>query len=352
MGRRGLAGRETWDRLSEDDPASAPISAIQAMEARGATVIVAAADVADESRTAALFEHLRSTLPPLRGIVHAAGVVSTRTSADADLRDLNAAFRPKVAGALVLDKLSRSLPLDFFVCFSSAASVWGAKECSYSAANAALDAFVHERRRLGFPATSINWGPWAGGGMADTAERARAFRVLGLRPLATDRAFRCLDVLMASDVAQATVADADWDTFKAIYSQDGVRPLLDAIKPRSAASNKNGQPVNGELAHWRDEPIEQKAGSCWARLFPRTRGGGARPRPGPARRRTAAQLARARFLDGARAAEQSPDRPGCRSADFGSARWSVDQRPGRPDGRADVGGGGCRPASRSTRAEW
>ena len=115
------------------------------MEARGATVFTAAIDVADEAQMGQLFDHLRATFPPLRGVIHAAGVVSTLTTVDADLADLRATFRPKVGGALVLDRLSQSLPLDFFVCFSSAASIWGAKECSYSAANAVLDAFAHQR---------------------------------------------------------------------------------------------------------------------------------------------------------------------------------------------------------------
>ncbi len=83
------------------------------------------------------------------GILHAAGLVTNESPRYLDRQTLAAVLRPKVAGTQVLDALSRELPLDFFVLFSSVASILGAKEAHYAAANAFLDAFAHAAQRRG-----------------------------------------------------------------------------------------------------------------------------------------------------------------------------------------------------------
>ena len=71
LGRRGLPPRPSWDDLPDGHPLGSIVEAIRGMERLGATVVVAAVDVADERRMAALFERLATLLPPIRGIVHA-----------------------------------------------------------------------------------------------------------------------------------------------------------------------------------------------------------------------------------------------------------------------------------------
>ena len=105
---------------------------------------------------------------------------------------LQSVLRPKVAGAWILHQLSRDLKLDFFVCFSSIASVWGSKsQAHYAAANHFLDILAHYRRALGLPALSVNWGPWAGGGMASADAQTWLHR-MGVSALAPDQRRRCL----------------------------------------------------------------------------------------------------------------------------------------------------------------
>ncbi len=85
--------------------------------------MVANADVANESEISTVFATIVDTMPPLQGIVHAAGVVRNEAVNDITLNTLQSVLRPKVQGAWILHQLTQKMSLDFFVCFSSIASV-------------------------------------------------------------------------------------------------------------------------------------------------------------------------------------------------------------------------------------
>jgi acyl transferase domain-containing protein/NAD(P)-dependent dehydrogenase (short-subunit alcohol dehydrogenase family) len=162
-------------------------------------------DLADAGAVARLFhDH-----GPIHGIIHAAGVVD-----DALLRDLTwehfaRVFAAKVQGTWNLHVQSLPLDLEFFVCFSSAASLIGSKgQANYAAANAYMDALMHYRRRLGHPGLSINWGPWAGDGMA--AQTQDHLRALGFDALPPATALELLGRLLRSDAAQIGVIPGPW----------------------------------------------------------------------------------------------------------------------------------------------
>ncbi|MEZ4869001.1 MAG: SDR family NAD(P)-dependent oxidoreductase [Caldilineaceae bacterium] len=134
--------------------------------AQGVTVTVQQSDVTDETQVARLL----ATIPadaPLRGVIHAAGVLDDRALLQQDWNSLQAVLAPKVAGVWHLHTLTRHLSLDFFVLFSSMASLLGNRgQANHAAANAFLDAFAAYRQAQGLPALSINWGAWSEVGAA------------------------------------------------------------------------------------------------------------------------------------------------------------------------------------------
>ena len=210
--------------------------AVDALQRRGVTVDIVAADVADAAALRSVIEHLPAAAP-IRGVIHAAGVAGwadlPAISADA-LRDV---LRPKLDGVWAMDRATRHSALDFFVCFSSVASAWGSRsQAHYAAANAGLDAAMQARRHRGLPGLAVQWGPWGGGGMT-SGDAAAVLARAGLHVLDPDRALHVLDAALASAPMgvsdELVVADVAWDRFAGVFEARGPRGLLDRVRPAS-----------------------------------------------------------------------------------------------------------------------
>lgn len=135
---------------------------IDALRARGVRVEPVALDVADAQAVEDALAGIRQTMPALRGVVHAAGVLDDTTIANLTAAQLERVLAPKVDGARHLDAATAGDALDLFVMFSSAAALVGnAGQAAYAAGNAFLDALAVARRREGRPGLSVQWGPFA-----------------------------------------------------------------------------------------------------------------------------------------------------------------------------------------------
>ncbi|HEX5471404.1 MAG TPA: SDR family NAD(P)-dependent oxidoreductase, partial [Lacipirellulaceae bacterium] len=222
-------------------------SALQAIRDKESQVFVLRGDVADaESLTGALSQ-LPADAPPLRGVMHAAGVLADGIVSDMTLEQLERAMAPKVRGAWNLHIATMDAPLDFFVLFSSVASVLGSPgQANYAAGNAYLDALAHARRAQGLPATAINWGPWAGSGMAAEGGREDAVRSRGMALIEPKIGLELLGKLMQSDVAQVAVMDARWsDMLRLLGSR---RPALLA-DIAAEVNHSDGETSAGRIDH-------------------------------------------------------------------------------------------------------
>jgi NAD(P)-dependent dehydrogenase (short-subunit alcohol dehydrogenase family)/acyl carrier protein len=240
--RIGLPDRDAWSSVPSDTTLGKRISAIQALEEMGAQVIVVQADVADETAMRQLFAQFGTSLPVLQGVIHAAGVNTNQTVTELDLASWREVLKPKTAGAWILHRLTADLPLDFFVCFSSATSVWGSQGmAAYSAANHFLDQLAHYRHARQLPALTINWGWWAGEGIA-TSEQVRLFSAVGLAEMPVEKGISALIQLIETNTVQQTVAAVDWSIFKPIYESKRERPFLSRIKLKK--SSVVSQPVS------------------------------------------------------------------------------------------------------------
>lgn len=151
-------------------------------------------------------------MPPLRGVMHAAMVLDDGLLQHLDGDRLAQVMAPKALGAWHLHKLTMRLPLDFFVMFSSVASLVGNPgQGSYVAANSFLDALAYHRRALGLAATSINWGVLADVGVAskDTTLLQHLERV-GMKSLSPRQAVTTLGRVLRTHQVQVGVMELDW----------------------------------------------------------------------------------------------------------------------------------------------
>ncbi|MCA9969807.1 MAG: amino acid adenylation domain-containing protein, partial [Anaerolineales bacterium] len=207
LSRTPLPPRSTWSQDAEDTQTARRIQAIRELEALGAVVHTGSVDVADAPQLFAFLANYRETDGrPIRGVVHAAGVLRDRSLLQLDLSLLREVYRPKFNGAWLLHDLLRQEPMDFFVLFSSAASLTGsAGQANYAAANAFLDGLAHYRHALGLPAMSINWGAWGEIGMAARADLAKQRARLGLGVIPPRQGLRMLQRLLWQDGAQIGV---------------------------------------------------------------------------------------------------------------------------------------------------
>jgi acyl transferase domain-containing protein/NAD(P)-dependent dehydrogenase (short-subunit alcohol dehydrogenase family)/acyl carrier protein len=201
----------------------------------GATVTVAACDVADREALSAVLDAIPED-HPLTGVVHAAGIVDDGTFEDLTPDRIGTVLAPKADGAWHLHELTRDLPLSVFVLFSSAAGFLdGAGQANYAAANTFLDALAQHRRLAGLPATSIGWGLWPrehgmGASLSDVAVH-RVTR-LGLHELSVAENLAMLDA--ALHAGEAFTAPLWFDAHTLRGRQGGVPPLLRTLVPALA----------------------------------------------------------------------------------------------------------------------
>ena len=189
---------------------------LEAIEQAGVRVMVRPCDIAERSAVAALLTEIGGELPPLRGVFHLAGVLDDGVLREQTRERFDRVLAAKTLGAWHLHDLTRDLPLELFVLFSSAAALLGSPgQGNYAAANAFLDALAHHRRWEKRPALSVNWGSWAEVGMAARLKdsEGRRWSAAGVGWIDPARGLETLEQLIVEDRIQAGVLPIDWPKF-------------------------------------------------------------------------------------------------------------------------------------------
>jgi myxalamid-type polyketide synthase MxaB len=215
---------------------------INQLEQTGAKISIIQADIAnpdDITRIISLYSSPPLPLSPspslpLRGIIHAAGILDDGVLLKQTWERFNRVMAPKIQGTWNLHVATQDLSLDFFVCFSSIASLLGSPgQSNYAAANAFMDAFIHYRRSLGLPGLSVNWSVWASEGMAAalTTQQQERLAQQGLSAIAPLQGLQVLENLLQQSNPQVAVLPVDWSQFP----EAGKVPFYELVKPQTEA---------------------------------------------------------------------------------------------------------------------
>ncbi len=199
---------------------------------KGANISVLLGDISKQQEIAKIIQKIKSSLPPLKGVIHAAGIIDDCLLQQLSWSGFVNVIAPKVNGGWYLHKLTQDIPLDFFVCFSSIASIIGSPgQGNYAAANAFMDALIHYRQSLLLPGLTINWGPWGKIGMAsrlgDNYQTQMASS--GISFIAPEQGIKALNCLISKCEPQIGVFNIDWHQFKQQLPQNINMPLLEEL---------------------------------------------------------------------------------------------------------------------------
>ncbi len=224
---------------------TAAAEALAAMQARGASVVVAKADVGSDVDVARVIGDIGAGMPPLRGIMHLAAVLDDGILLQLQPERFQTVLGPKADGAWNLHTATLDATLDFFVMFSSVAAVLAsAGQGNYVAANAFLDALAHHRRAQGRVGLAINWGLWAEVGVAARPEITKRLMQQGIVAFSPARGMQLLERALQSDAPQAMAIAVDWRRLLSLMSPPILSTLAEEVThdagPRPAPRSNDG----------------------------------------------------------------------------------------------------------------
>ena len=217
--------------------------AVDRLRAEGVEVIVARADVTNAKELKDCIGGHCASLPPLRGVVHAAAALDDKTITGLTPEHIHTALAAKALGAWNLHAATFGEPLDFFVLYSSATTAFGNPgQAGYVAANCMLETLAHWRRRQKLPASVIGWGPIGDTGMITRNPKARAMllNILGVSPTNSKEALYWLEHCIACGIGSSHFFGLDWHGRADLPALAG--PRLSRLRPGNVAASEHEEP--------------------------------------------------------------------------------------------------------------
>ena len=218
--------------MGRSGPGETAQKTIEELEAAGAKVSVLLGDVSVPWDVEEIFQQMGESLPPLKGVIHTAGVLDDGLLQNMSWQQFTKVMAPKVQGTWYLHQQTQDLELDFFVCFSSIASMLGSSgQGNYAAANGFMDALASYRRGMGLPGLSINWGAWATGGMAARLGTQHQSRIesSGMKTIQPEEGMVALENLLSRSQSQVGVFPVNWSQFLTQIPGVEKMPLLSGL---------------------------------------------------------------------------------------------------------------------------
>nr|WP_063779214.1 type I polyketide synthase [Kibdelosporangium sp. MJ126-NF4]CTQ96553.1 Malonyl CoA-acyl carrier protein transacylase (EC 2.3.1.39) [Kibdelosporangium sp. MJ126-NF4] len=212
-------------------PSASANAVIEDIRASGVGVEVVTGDIAEPGIAEQMVRAASRDSIPIRGVLHAAGVLADGAVLALTADDVVSAWQAKTTGALRLHEACAGLRLDWWLAYSSAAALFGSPgQAAYATANAWLDAFTAWRRGQGLPAATIQWGAWAEIGGAVGRNNPI------LEPMPPHEGIAALAAVLATGRGQTAITRLDTDTVLELFPRLADRPFFHVLAESRHAS--------------------------------------------------------------------------------------------------------------------
>ncbi|WP_280833185.1 sulfolipid-1 biosynthesis phthioceranic/hydroxyphthioceranic acid synthase [Mycolicibacterium frederiksbergense] len=225
---------------SRTRPNEQALEKVDRIRATGADVLVECGDIAEPSTAKRLVTAATADGLPVRGVLHAAGVIEDATLTNITDQLIERDWAPKVYGAWNLHTATADQPLDWFCSFSSAAALVGSPgQGAYAAANSWLDAFSLWRRAQGLPGTAIAWGAWGQIGRGTALAEGAGIAI------APDEGAYAFEALLRHDRAYTGYAPITGAPWLSVFAERS--PFAEAFRSNGQSSTGTSK-LRAELA--------------------------------------------------------------------------------------------------------
>ncbi len=283
INRSKLPDAEQWDDILEkngNEKLCSKLRSIRNIQAAGSKVVCCNADISNEEETKGALNSLRKRFGHINGIIHGAGVAGDGFLVIKDSDTFSRVMAPKINGTQILDRLTIDDKLDFFVLFSSMASVTGGVgQGDYTAANTYLNSFAHYRNKAGKRTISINWPGWKETGMA--VDKNATDYNFPFRSLTTSKALRIFEDALRSGKPViytgelnipflSSVADSLPIKLSGKIKTSINKYLLDKNKTKHKADDKNTDiqaVTQGAVVNNSSNSLENKLAPIWGSVL-------------------------------------------------------------------------------------
>ncbi|WP_216207231.1 type I polyketide synthase [Amycolatopsis aidingensis] len=239
-------------------PSTAARTAIEEITAAGVRVEVVTGDIAEPGVAERMVRAAGHGDTPVRGVLHAAGVLADGAVFALDADAMATAWRAKTEGALRLHEACAGIELDWWLAYSSAAALFGSPgQAAYATANAWLDAFTAWRRAKGLPAATVQWGAWAEIGGAAGKDNPV------LEPMPPREGIAALSAVLASGRGQTAITRLDTEAVLELFPRLAQRPFFaELVAPGQAAVTEPGAGIDAIRALAAGDPDRARAAVC------------------------------------------------------------------------------------------
>lgn len=213
-------------------------------------IVYRSCDIKDVQKVNKIIKEVSTTYGPVRGVVHAAGIIEDSPFLTKTEAQLNKVANTKITGLINLDLAVREQPLDFFIGFSSVSSFMGNRsQTDYAIGNGFMDGYLRKRNAEAARAQnrtkyiSINWPLWENGGMAPPRIVIEIMsKNFGIQALSDFDGLFAFDRILSGNTSQIAIIKGRKEKFEKLLapiSTTNNQPIAESVIPKAIIHTDN-----------------------------------------------------------------------------------------------------------------